>query len=232
MKTILILAFFLLSPSVVFADGREKTEKFVAEMSLIFGNNGNLVVNACQTPGGIPSIEEWQTYYFKFGGNSQDIDAQYATNKINQIYPGSSINCFNGSGILVVGVERYYLQGYRVLRLTGTSTAGLDYDIADNGRYLKLSDGKNYIKADLKEQRFIDIYLPILAETAEIVGKKQFVNFRKNELMDLMNQFYRDAAAPKDVGMFEVSKALLLEPDFRELFLKQSEQYLKKGGIK
>jgi hypothetical protein len=228
----MILISFLLFPYSVFADGLDKTAKFMTEMSSVFATNGSAVISGCQEPGGIPSLQEWNTYYFKFGGDTQSIEAQYATNKINQIYPGSLINCFNGSGILVIGVERYYLQGYRVLRVTGTLNEGLDYDIADSGRYLKLSDGKNYIKADMKEQQFIDIYLPILAETAEIIGKKQFVNFRKNELMDLMNQFYRDAAAPKDLSMFEVSKALLLEPEFRELFLKQSEQYLKKGGIK
>ena len=155
---------------------------------------------------------------------------------INQTYPGSTINCSIGSGVFAVGTSKYYFNNWKVVRMTQISWNSLDYEVSDGGKYWKISDGKNYLKLRLDKEQFIDANLPVLAETAEMAGKKKFVNFRNNELMDLLNKFYssnkqnytyRDKNNQSFTGdITDFTAMLLLSPSLRVDFLTWSEQYL------
>ena len=162
-----------------------------------------------------------------FGGPPNSFAFRTMSNlsqRINGDYPGSTINCNTGAGIFVINARRYYFNNWKIIRMTETGNNSLDYEISEYGRYWKASDGKNYVKVEPDRGLFIDVYLPILAETANITGKNQVVSFRHNELMKLLNAFY---ANNKQFGeIYGVANSLLLDPSFRETFLTWSEQYL------
>jgi len=162
-----------------------------------------------------------------FGGPPNFFNFKTMSNlsqRINGDYPGSTINCNTGAGIFVINARRYYFNNWKIIRMTETGNNSLDYEISEYGRYWKASDGKNYVKVEPDRGLFIDAYLPILVETANMVGKNQVVSFRHNELMKLLNAFY---ANNKQLGeIYGFANSLLLDPSFRETFLTWSEQYL------
>lgn len=148
--------------------------------------------------------------------------------KINEANPGSTINCNTGSGVLAIDAQKYYFNDWKVIRMTMIGDNSLDYEVSEYGRYWKVSDGRNFIKLEPMKELFIDVNLPVIAETATVTGKKQFVGFRNNELMKLLNEFY---AANKEFGdIYGFSNLLLLDTSFRETFVTWAEKYLQKSN--
>jgi len=199
-----------------------------------------------KTAGGI-TWSDWQfelkqkqknedTFYgnFAWKGGRSDFDRLAAggfCSKVTYNFPGSNIDCFNGSGTWVQGPMRCTFQSFQLIEYQDATEGSLTLYIYYPQQTIKYSDTNgNQITCKIlgpNQAQVIEARLPDVADASvDIIPsdiKKNAFNVKSNFLIQLLNDVY--SAKWKDkIGIGDFAHNILANPENRRLVIQQATE--------
>ena len=174
------------------------------------------------------------TAYYCYEAGIAELGASFQWNRqmsdyFNSANAGSQMQCGgeHSNGMFYVKGDEFYLANGRLVRYERkTKERGLAYELSADNLIYRISDSNgNYVVMQFDEHRpgrsrYIDAKLPIsLQSNGAIMADGKGVAISSNELISGLNKFYRDYVRGDKFTMPYIAKALLLEPDSRQLLV-------------
>jgi|GEM_PF-6671080 len=132
----------------------------------------------------IPTKKDEKITYKNCKKDGMHSNAQLSevTGDFHRNFPGSTISCIYGSGIVVQGNFKMFFNNWNVYKVE-IDIGHYQHVYSPEQNLIKVTDGVNYIVVEVNKQQpdqslFTDASLPVLAATADrILGEKS----KKNE---------------------------------------------------
>lgn len=138
-------------------------------------------------------------------------------------FPGSQINCTDGSGTWVSGTTKGMYSNWREIEDEHTD-GYVKTTISFVSNITKMTDGRNYIAFQVTPQKttIIDAELPDMAQTAQtVLGPEKAVSFHGREIINILNQVYPILVKQYPAThIFMFADSLLTMPSVREIVIQ------------
>ncbi len=162
------------------------------------------------------------------------------TQAVARTYPGSTLNCHSGSGVVVIGGKTLYYsnfhvfktvvdEGSRVFTITTTDSKDKTNPVVGTVRIAD-SAGVNYIFLQVgrkgEDSQILDVSLPQVGRSAQtmLAANGSGLELSKKALISLLNQAWQKIAKERPTDIFSYSDWLVINDEYRERVIEMIKE--------